>query len=172
MFCGSWFSKKMFSHFLPNINVDSFFVSPTDVNEVSDVIASLDLHKAIGPNSIPTKLLKLLNKDISNPLAGLYNLSFSTGMFPSILKVSKIIPIHKKDSKIICSNYRPISLLSNLGKILERLMYNRVYKFLEKNSLIYSLQFGFRQKHSTSHALIHLTEKIRIDKGLDNGNYL
>ena len=83
-----------------------------------------------------------------------------------MLKISKIIPVHKKDSKLKCSNYRPISLLSNIDKILERLMYSRLYNFLESNELIYSLQFGFRQKHSTSHALIHLTDEIKtkLDK--------
>ena len=59
--------------------------------------------------------------------------------------------------------------MSNIDKILERIMYNRLYKFLETNNLIYSLQFGFRQKHSTSHALIHLTDKIR--EQLDKGNF-
>ena len=66
------------------------------------------------------------------------------------------------------SNYRPISLLSNTEKILERLMYNRMYKFFSDNNLIYSLQFGFRQKYLTVHALISLTENIR--KNLDEGN--
>ena len=65
------------------------------------------------------------------------------GVFPSKLKTAKIIPIHKKLSKENCSNYRPISTLSNIDKILERLMYNRLYKFLESNNIIYNLQFGF-----------------------------
>ena len=86
--------------------------------------------------------MKLLNKDISDQLALLFNQSFSSGIFPSILKTSKIIPIYKKGFKLECSNYRPISLLSNIDKILERLTYNRLYKFLEKQE-IFSLQFGF-----------------------------
>ena len=127
------YSNKTFSDFLPNIDVNSFFISPTDNTEISDIISTLNPLKAIGPNSIPTKILKLLNKDISNQLTVLFNLSFSSGVFPNILKISKIIPIHKKDSKLTCSNYRPISLLSNIDKILERLMYNILYKFLESN---------------------------------------
>ena len=163
------FANRNFCDFLSDINVSSFFISPTDKFEVSNIISSLNPLKTIGPNSIPTKVLKMLNKDISDQLTSLFNVSFSTGVFPSLLKVSKIIPVHKKDSKLVCSNYRPISLLSNIDKILERLMYNRLYKFLETNKLIYSLQFGFRQKHSTSHALIHLTEEIRNQ--LDSGNF-
>ena len=71
------------------------------------------------------------------------------------------MPVYKKDSKLKCSNYKPISLLSNIDKVLERLMYNCLYNFLEMNSVIYNLQFDFRQKYSTSHVLIHLTDQIR-----------
>ena len=90
-------------------------------------------------------------------------------MFPLILKTSKVIPVYKKASKLKCSNYRPISLLSNIDKVLKRLMYNRLYNILEMNIVIYNLQFGFRQKYSTSHAFIHLTDKIR--EQLDSRNF-
>ena len=73
----------------------------------------------------------------------------------------------QKDSKLIVTNYRPISLLSNINKILEKLMFNRLYSFLESNKCIYDLQFGFRQKHSTNHALLSMTQQIKdtIDAG-------
>ena len=105
---------------------------------------------------------------ISSQLSEIFNISFSSGIFPSILKIAEVIPVHKKDSKLDFSNYRPISLLPNIEKILERLMYNRMYNFFSDNNLIYLLQFGFRQKYSTVHALISLTENIR--KNLDKGN--
>ena len=162
------FSHKHFSDFLKNRSNISFFVSPTDKKEIKNVIFSLDSHKSVGPNSIPTKVLKLLKNDISSQLSEIFNISFSSGVFPSILKTAKVIPVHKKDSKLDFSNYRPISLLSNIEKVLERFMYNRIYKFFSDNNLIYSLQFGFRQKYSTVHALISLTENIR--KNLDEGN--
>ena len=101
-------------------------------------------------------------------MADLFNLSFKTGVFPSVLKTAKVIPIFKKDSKLDYSNYRPISLLSNIEKILEKLMYRRLYTFLNNKNIIYDLQFGFRQQYSTSHALINITENIR--KTLDDGN--
>ena len=91
-------------------------------------------------------------------------------MFPNILKTSKIIPTHKKDSKLNYLNYCLIFLLSNIDKILERIMYNRLYTFFEKSKLIYSFQISLRQKHSATHALIYLTELIR--KQLDDGNYV
>ena len=91
-----------------------------------------------------------------------------TAVFTSVLKTVKVVPVFKKDSKLDYSNYHPISLLSNIEKILEKLMYKRLYTFLNKNNVIYNLQFGFRQQYSTSHALINITENIR--KALDDGN--
>ena len=163
------FSKKKYCDYLPPLNIESFFLTPTDSTKVPNIIFSLNQSKSDGSNCIPIKILKLLNKDISDQLAILFNQSFSSGIFPSILKTSKIIPIYKKGSKLECSNYRPISLLSNIDKILERLMYNRLYNFLEKKEIIFSLQFGFHQKYSTTHALIHLTDNIRYE--IDKGNY-
>ena len=90
-----------------------------------------------------------------------------TSVFPSVLKTAKVVLVFKKDSKLDYSNYRPISLLSNIEKILEKLMYKRLYTFLN-NNIIYNLQFGFRQQHSTSHALTNITANIR--KALDDGN--
>ena len=162
------FSHKHFSNFLKNRSNISFFISPTDKSEIENIISSLDSNKSVGPNSIPTKILKLLKNDISSQLSEIFNISFSSGVFPSILKTAKVILVHKKDSKLDFSNYRPISLLSNVEKILEKLMYNRILKFFSDNNLIYSLQFGFRQKYSTVHALINLTESIR--KNQDEGN--
>ena len=74
---------------------------------------------------------------------------------------------YKKDSKLIVANYRPISLLSNINKILEKVMFERLYSFLESKKCIYDLQFGFRKKHSTNHALLSMTQEIQetIDKG-------
>ena len=125
------------------------------------------MNKSSGPKSIPYKILNLLKKYISKQLADLFNLSVSSGVFPSLLKIAKVVPVHKKDSKLDCRNYRPISLLSNIEKILEKLMYKRVYQFLTENNIIYDLQFGFRKNFSTAHALINLTENIR--QALDEG---
>ena len=85
-----------------------------------------------------------------------------------MLKITKVVPIHKTQSKLVHFNYRLISFLSNLEKILEKLMYSRLFKFLNDDSSIYPLKLGFRQKFSTKHALISLTEDIR--KNLDEGN--
>ena len=103
----------------------------------------------------------LLKQGISLQFADLFNISFSSDSFPSILKIAKVVPAFKKGCKLDCCNLPPISLLSNVEKILEKLMYKGVYNFLTENSIIYDLQFGFRQKVSASHAFINLTENIR-----------
>ena len=117
------------------------YQTPTDSTEVSNIISSLNYDD--GPNSIPIKILKLLNKDVPEQLAILFNQSFSSGIYSSILKTSKNIPMYKKGSKLECSNYRPISLLSNIDKILERLLYNRLYNFLEKKKLYFHSNLVF-----------------------------
>ena len=86
----------------------------------------------------------LLKIEIPKQLADLSNLSFLTGVFPSVLKTAKVVPIFMKDSKLDYSNYRPISLLSNGEKILGRLMYKRLHTILNNNNIIYNLQFGFK----------------------------
>ena len=92
-----------------------------------------------------------------------------TGVFSFVLKAAKVVPVFKKDSKLdYIVNYHPISLLSNIKKILEKLMYKRLYVFVNNNDIIYNLQLGFRQHYSTSHALINITETIK--KALDDGN--
>ena len=120
---------------------------------VALIMSSLYSTKSVGPNSIPTKILKLLNNEISCQLVDIFNMSFTSGVFPSALKIAKVVSVHKKDSKLDFSNYRPISLLSDLDKILEKLMYTRIFKFFNNSNLFYPLQFGFRQNYSTTHML-------------------
>ena len=162
-------SHLSFTRYLKNPNIHSLFISPTDSTEIQNLISNLKDGKASGPNSIPTVVLKQLNSEISIVLAKLFNLSFSTGVFPDILKISSVIPLFKKGSKLNCGNYRPISLLSNISKLIEKLMYSRLYSFLKIFNCLSELQFGFRDKHSTSHALISITEQIR--EALDTGHF-
>ena len=93
------FSNKSFQDFLHHPNADSLSITPTDAHEVNLIISSLNSDKSTGPNSLPTKILKLLKNDISAHLADVFNLSFSSGVFPSILKIAKVIPVHEKESK-------------------------------------------------------------------------
>ena len=88
-------------------------------------------------------------------MGDLFDLFFMTGVYSSVLKTAKIVPVFKRDSKLDYSNYRTISLLSNIDKILEKRLHKRLYTFLNKNDVICNLQFGFRQ-YSTFHALMQL----------------
>ena len=129
---------------------------------------SLDTSKATGPYSIPCQVLNALPTEISTILSEIFNQSFKTGKFPQALKYVKVVPIYKnKGSPFDTGNYRPISLLSNVDKILEKLVHKRMMKFLEKNKILRNRQFGFRKKHSTVHGLVTLTEDIKtsIDEG-------
>ena len=87
----------------------------------------------------------MLKNDISEQFANLFNISFTTGTLLTLLKTAKVVPIHKKDFKSSFTNYRPASLLSNLDKILEKLVHSRLSTSLKIKDIIYPLQFGFRQ---------------------------
>ena len=93
-------------------------------------------------------------------------MSFKTSIFPLACKMANIISIYKKGDNIDCSNYRPISLLSNVGKIIEQCMHSRLCKFFNKTNRLYAKQFSFRNIHSTNHAIIRITEEI--SRALDN----
>ena len=162
------FSSKSFSDFLP-INIhESIILSQINEDEISKIISSLNSSKSTGPNSIPTKILKLLQVQISKHLTDIFNLSFTTGIFPHSLKSSKSQFIKKK-SKLVASNYRPIFPLFNLDKIIEKLMFNRFIQFVEHNKIIYCKQFGFRKDFSTTHAIITLIENVQ--SALDNNKF-
>ena len=148
---------------------NSFFIAPSIPSDVSDIISLLKSGKSLGPNSIQMKILKYLSPLISSPLSQIINESFQGGIFPDKMKLAKVIPLFKKGCPLTASNYRPISLLSVFSKITEKVMYERLYKFLEKHEILYTLQFGFRASHSINHALASLTEAIK--NSLDNRNF-
>ena len=160
-------TNQQYSDYLNDPNAKSFYARETNELEIFNLIMTLDSNKSTGPASILTNILKLIAPTISKHLSTIVNISFNTGKFPECMKSATITPIHKKDSKLLLSNYRPISLLSNISKITEKLMHSRLNSFLIQNKCLYENQFGFRNKHSTVHALIQITEKIR--QTIDNG---
>ena len=162
-------TKKSPFDYLKERNPNSFFLAPVTPREIEIIINSFNKNKSTGPYSIPILLLKILSSYISIPLASLVHSSFETGIFPEKLKLGKVNPLHKKESTEVPSNYRPISVLSVFSKIIEKLMHTHLYNFLDTFEMLYPLQFGFREKHSTMHALLSLTESIK--QSIDNGKF-
>ena len=101
------------------------------------------------------------------PLTQLCNLSISSGRFPNTCKIAELKPLFKKGSKMDPKNYRPISLLPPMSKVLERIVYEQTIQFLDKHNILYKFQSGFRKNHSTDFCLSYLTDKI--SKGFDSG---
>ena len=137
-------------------NGSAIFLEATDKEERVNVISSVNFNKVFGPNSIPCRILFLLKNEISKQQADLFNLSFISGIFRSLPKAAKVVSVFKKDSNLGYSNYLPVCLLSSIKKVLEKLMYKRLYTFFNNNNIIYNLLFGFRQQYSTSDALINI----------------
>ena len=102
-----------------------------------------------------------MSTDIYLPcLVHIINSSLSTGIFPNALKIANILPLFKSGKSSLFSNYRPISLLTSVSKVFEKVFYIRLYQFLMKYNILYIFQFGFRRNHSTSLALLVLLDKI------------
>ena len=87
-------------------------------------------------------------------------------IFSDSLKIAKVTPVYKKGSKLEHANYRPISLLSKLDRIIEKLMFKRLVRFLNDQKVLYKKQFGFQRNFSTVHAVIRLLENA--EKAIDN----
>ena len=90
-------------------------------------------------------------------------------MFPNILKTANVTPIFKNDDFALFNNYRPFALLSNISKIFKKIIHAILSAFISANNILYDKQFGFRNQHSTNHALIEITEKIKQD--CDSGKF-
>ena len=149
-------SNKPFPDYLKNKNLSSLLLQPVSEKETMSVIGNISTRKAVGPSSVPNFILKEIKDKLKTPTTIIINISFLTGKIPKQCKTANITPIFKKGNKLDSFNYRPISFLPNISKILEKVMYSRLLKFLDKFDCLYKKQFGFRNDHSTSHALISM----------------
>lgn len=149
-----------------NILNKTFFFKPVSPEEVTDVISNLKNKSSTGIDNISIKTLKLCSIEIAPQLACIINLSISSGIFPSSLKTAKIIPVHKNNDTHDVCNYRPISVLSAISKIIEKIIFNRMTDFLNLNSIFCSNQHGFRSNRSTLTAACHFFEYVyhELDK--------
>ncbi|MCG7879943.1 MAG: reverse transcriptase domain-containing protein [Candidatus Thiodiazotropha endolucinida] len=129
-------------------------------SEISNLITLLNPNKATGPDSISNRMLKAVAIEISVPLELLFNRSFREGVFGDIWKGSHVLPLPKKGDLTKVTNYRPVSLLSGIGKLLERIVHKNIYNFLHENNLLYKYQSGFLPNHSTTYQLVDIYQHI------------
>ncbi|CAG9135958.1 unnamed protein product [Plutella xylostella] len=145
----------------------SFGLLPTDHTEIQLIINNMRADCATGWDGIPVKLIKVAKDLILAPLVHIVNLSLDSGIFPTALKRSVVHPIYKDGDKSLPSNYRPISVLPSISKILETIINKRLLKYLESLNLLSENQYGFRSARSTEDAVARLTATVvkHIDEG-------
>ena len=143
--------------------IQSMYMPVITVLEVSNIITEMDPNKTPGPDGIRTKDLQCINKRISPIIAKLINLSIQEGKVPRGLKVSIVRPVYKKEDHLIFTNYRPISLLNIIEKIMERCISNRLNDYLVKYNIISNKQFGFQKNKSTSDLLEEFSNEINYN---------
>ncbi|GBM39222.1 RNA-directed DNA polymerase from mobile element jockey [Araneus ventricosus] len=138
--------------------------------EILTIIAKLNIRKTSGPDKIPNKALKLITPNALTFLTKIFNKCLTLNYFPLRWKQANIIMLSKpgKDPKFPQS-YRPISLLSSLGKIFEKVLQKRINSYCDSSNIIPKEQFGFRAQHSTIHQLLRVTNSIT--EGMNNKFY-
>lgn len=156
---GSNLASKCFSRSDKNTEVskmaqNSIFLRPTSTSEIYNIINYLDLSKATGCDGISNLILKKCSNAIVGILALLINKCLSSGEYPDQLKIARVCPVFKSGLKTDCTNYRPISILPNLNKIFEKVIYSRTYNFLIETHFFFAHQYGFRKKSDTSIAIL------------------
>jgi len=146
----------------------SIYFHPVTEDELLEAISSLRNDSAPGLDGINNRTLKSIKNVIVKPLIHIFNLSLSKGIFPKAMKETCVRPLHKGGDKTNATNYRPISLISNISKILEKLVKKRLVNYMEKNNLLSRNQFGFREGRSTEDAVLELsnfvTDKLENNK--------
>ncbi|XP_065662820.1 uncharacterized protein LOC136085441 [Hydra vulgaris] len=129
-------------------------------SEFKEAFSSLKKKKAPGFDEITSDLVIFNKTSLGRPLIHILKLSITSGIFPDVLKLAKVIPIFKCNEHSDITNFRPISILSVFSKLFERVIYNRIYNHFTKNKLFYPNQFGFQKNLSTEHAIIELVNQI------------
>ena len=130
------------------------------INELRDAFFSLKLSKSPGYDEINFNVVKKCFSKLCEPLKYAFNLSIETGVFTDKLKIAHVSLVYKAGDIGDLTNYRSISVLLCFPKILERIMYNRLFSYVSQEKILYSKQFGFQSGHSTEHAIIQLGNQI------------
>ena len=136
-----------------------FSLNSAHPNEIQNIILQLKNSKSTGLDTIDTYILKCSLAYILPAVTHIVNLSLNSGIFPSKWKTAKVIPLFKSGDSLNPKNYRPVAMLPILSKVLEKVVFCQVSKYMEKNSLMHPNHHGFRQNHSTATCLIQLYDK-------------
>ena len=160
-------NENSFKDYLNERYLFSFDFNLVTEEQVIKVIDNLKPKTSRGKDNLSNKLLKQIKNEISKSLTLIINQCFSTGIFPNSLKIAKVIPLYKKNEKYLFDNYRPVSILSSISKIFEKIMHTQIYNYFNENKLLYDSQYGFRALHSTELATMELVNKIsnELDRG-------
>ena len=146
---------------LPNNDcVQSFIIVPLDVIEVYRALKHLDPAKSAGPDKLEPLFLKLAVDFIAEPLTHIFNLTFSNNEIPNIWKSAYVLPLLKGGDPTVLNNYRPISKLCVLAKVLEKCVSDQLKDFLDVNNILSQHQSGFRKRHSTITATLKVVNDI------------
>ena len=129
-------------------------------DEIKEALRSLKPTKSPGYDKISSNVVNETSDIFFTPLKYILNLSSQQGIFPENLKITKVSSSYKKDEEFLLANYRPISVLPCFSKLLERIMYNRLFKYPSENSILYEKQFGFQTSHSTEHAILLFANQL------------
>ena len=153
-------SNIKYTSFLKRIITSAFHFDLVNESEVLKIVSSLKNKESAGYDGLSTKLLKILIPAVIKPLTLIINQSLATGVFPDSLKIAKVVPLYKKDDKLIMDNYRPVSLLTSISKVFEKIVHNQLSKYFKDNELFYKSQYGFRDEHSTELASVELIDQV------------
>ena len=159
--------NSSYEDFLINPTLHEFSFNEIGEEDVVNVIDKLPSKTSSGVDGISTNLLKDIKYLISKPLMLIINQCLETGIFPSKLKIAKVIPILKRSDETIFDNYRPISILPSISKVCERIIFNQIHNYFHVNNLDFCSQYGFRKEHCTELAVLELIDRItqHLDKG-------
>ena len=154
--------EKNLDHYLSLIlrNHNSIFLAATNPNQITKLIEKLPNKKSSGYDNIDNILLKAIKNEIVMPLSMIFNKSLSQGIFPTCMKLAEVVPLFKSKDRSEKSNYRPISLFLTISKLLEKIVYKRVYTFLNNTNQLYCSQYRFRTGHSCNQAVCELIGEI------------
>ena len=159
-----------FRQFVAQQPNDNFSFRPVSVTSVYHLLVELSTSKATGMDNIAAKVLQMAAPVVAPSLTEIFNMSIDTQQFPSEWKTAKVIPLFKRGQRSLLDNYRPISILPVVSKLMERILYDQIYEYFNQQNLFSKHQFGFRPYHSTTTTLLNCTNEwyANMDRGLYN----